>query len=64
VADLSYQPKFEPGDTFTIEDKYLTVMDVRDEDEVEYQLSINGRIRWKSSALIDRDAKAYHPNDN
>jgi hypothetical protein len=64
MADLSYQPKFEEGDMFTLESKFHTVMGVRETDEVEYRLSVNGRDRWKSASLIDRDAKLYDPDES
>lgn len=50
--------RFSEGDTITLEGRYVTILGVADRDgTTQYHLSKNGRLRWKDSLPIDRNAK-------
>jgi hypothetical protein len=47
-----YQRKYDRGEQLMIEQKYLTIIDVDDEND-EYLMSWKGRLRWKDVREID-----------
>lgn len=56
----TYNAKFSEGERLIYEGKYHTVLALERRDgEKKYLLTFKGKERWKSAALIDRDATSY-----
>jgi hypothetical protein len=64
---MAYAAKYEKGDVIIHNGQYVTIRRVRDRenDTPEYKLSVNGRVRWKDSAMIDRHSRRFKlPNND
>lgn len=59
----SYNNQHSKGDAIIHNGRYVVIRAVRvEKGETQYKISVNGRVRWKSAALIDRDASDYDPD--
>lgn len=60
MPDVSYLPKYEPGDQILLDGQYTTILAL---EEGEYRLTRKGRIKWIDAREIDAVAKTVKTYD-
>jgi len=58
---MGYTAKYNRGHVIIHNGQYVTVRRVRERegDTPEYKLSVNGRVRWKDAAVVDRHSTEF-----